>query len=123
MGLIVPSRRGFLTGLTALLSAPSIVRATNLMPVSMAAEYAGVRELRSYDYCSDVWLVRYDTLFDGGQFGLDYQLSIGPFLPRKMRKSEHVNELIAGISNMTGKTVRLADLTAPAIPLGYRNSA
>lgn len=36
MRLIVPSRRGFITGLTALLAAPSIVRAANLMPVSVA---------------------------------------------------------------------------------------
>jgi hypothetical protein len=34
-GLIVPTRRGFLIGLTALLAAPAIVRATSIMPVSV----------------------------------------------------------------------------------------
>lgn len=33
MTLLVPSRRGFLTGLSALLAAPAIVRFSSLMPV------------------------------------------------------------------------------------------
>jgi hypothetical protein len=33
--MIVPSRRGFLFGAGALLAAPAIVRASNLMPVSV----------------------------------------------------------------------------------------
>src|ERR1700679_3481452 len=34
--MLVPSRRGFLAGLAALVAAPALVRADNLMPISAA---------------------------------------------------------------------------------------
>lgn len=48
--IIQPSRRGFLTGLTALVAAPAIVRATSLMPIASPKDYLLLNATESYSH-------------------------------------------------------------------------
>src|SRR5260221_9980336 len=48
MTLIVPSRRGFLTGLAALLAAPAVVRADSLMPISARHLITRIGEIKPH---------------------------------------------------------------------------
>jgi hypothetical protein len=72
---MISSRRSFITGLVALVAAPTIVRASSLMPVKNIDVY-DTRCLWDYDISRDVMILRVDrqleTMLRPAKFGCLY---------------------------------------------------
>jgi hypothetical protein len=119
----VASRRGFLLGAGALLAAPAIVRASGLMPVSVAPNYSAVRGLIAYDITTDCHYARFDVIYGKKQFCLSVLAGshlADPPQPSRAEIRANIQKMFAAIEREEGARLRMADLVKPGMPIGAR---
>ncbi len=112
---MITARRGFLLGGAALLLAPSIVRASSLMPTSTAPLDSFVRELFYDDWSNGLTHVRYDVLHGGLQYGFD-RIIEGEVRANPARRADIAN-LFRYVEKAAGRPVSMARLECPKDPL------